>query len=70
MAWGGSLNRDGTKYYQILRSADKTISFLEELKQFLTSDKQKVLNNTIEIITDHVNSLVEGNILDKQDSES
>jgi len=70
MAWGGTLNRDGTKYYRILRSADNTVAFLEELKHFLSKDKQEVLNKTIEIITDHINSLTDAKILDPQDSES
>ena len=70
MAWGGSLNKDGTKYYRILRSADNAVAFLEELKQFLSKDKQEVLNNAIEIVTDHINSLTDSKILDPQDSES
>ena len=65
MTFGGSLNKDGTKYYQIINASNKTVEFLESLKQYLTDDEKKTINETIEIITNHVNKLSEGKILDE-----
>ncbi|MHA1436858.1 MAG: hypothetical protein ACTSPD_04735 [Promethearchaeota archaeon] len=64
MAWGGSLNNEGTKYLRIIRSADRTIEYLEELKQFLTEQEKDSINKTIDIITDHINRLTRGKIED------
>jgi len=64
MAWGGSLNKDGTKYYRIIRAADKTIEFMEDLKQYLSDKDKKIIDKAIEVITNHINKLSEGEIKD------
>ena len=64
MAWGGSLNNEGTEYLRIIRSADKTIEYLEGLKKFLSDEEKKQISRTIDIITDHINKLTEGRIED------
>ena len=33
MAWGGSLNKDGSDHIRNLREADNVLKFLERLKQ-------------------------------------
>ena len=53
MAWGGSLNEEGSNHVRNLREADKVIKFLESLKQELNDkEKQKVLE-IIDIIVKH-----------------
>ena len=62
MAWGGSLNSDGSKYYRIVRKADKAVEFLENLKKYLNQEEQVQVSKTIDIIVDHINSLSEGKV--------
>ncbi|MFX0047371.1 MAG: hypothetical protein ACFE8G_04300 [Candidatus Hermodarchaeota archaeon] len=53
MAWGGSLNKEGSNHVRNLREADKVIKFLESLKRELNDkEKQKVLE-MIDIIVKH-----------------
>ncbi|TFF95939.1 MAG: hypothetical protein EU544_01695 [Promethearchaeota archaeon] len=59
MAWGGSLNKNGTKYYRIIRSVEKTIRCLEDLKPIFEEEEQKTLEKTIQIIVDYIDSLTE-----------
>ena len=40
MAWGGSLNKEGSDYVRNLRDADKALKFLEGLKRKL-NEKEK-----------------------------
>jgi len=62
MAWGGSFNNEATEYLRIIRAADRTIEYLESLKEFLTKEEKETINKTIEIITLHINRLTEGRI--------
>ena len=64
MAFGGSLNKNGTKYYRIIREADRTAKYLEDLKQYLTPDEREQVSKTIDIIVNHVDKLSEGKIED------
>jgi len=50
MAWGGSLNKDGSDHLRNLREADKAIKFLEGLKRELTDKEKQVVSDTINII--------------------
>jgi len=50
MAWGGSLNKDGSDYVRNLRDADKVIKFLEELKSELNDEEKQLVSDTINII--------------------
>ena len=44
MAWGGSLNKEGSDHLRNLRKADSAVKFLEELKRKLNDkEKQKVM---------------------------
>ena len=53
MAWGGSLNKDGSDYIRNLREADNVIKFLERLKQELTDKEKQIVLDTINIIVNH-----------------
>jgi hypothetical protein len=54
MAWGGSLNKDGSDHIRILREADKVIGFLESLKEDLNLEEQASISKAIEIITEFI----------------
>ncbi len=64
MAWGGSLNKEGSKYLRLVREADRIANYLENLKQYLKKEEQLQINRTIEIIVNHINDLSEGKIKD------
>jgi len=53
MAWGGSLNKEGSDHLRNLREADKVIKFLEKFKEDLSDAEKKLISNVIEIIVDH-----------------
>jgi hypothetical protein len=50
MAWGGSLNKDGSDHLRNLREADKVIKFLEGLKGKISDKEKKIVSGTINII--------------------
>ena len=50
MAWGGSLNKDGSDYMRNLRDADKVLKFLEGLKSELNDEEKQIISDTINII--------------------
>ena len=53
MAWGGSLNKEGSDHVRNLREADKVMKFLEKLKQELNDEEKQIFSNTIDIIVNH-----------------
>ena len=53
MAWGGSLNKDGSNYVRNLREADKAIKFLEGLKGELNDEEKQIVSDTINIIVNY-----------------
>ncbi len=55
MAWGGSLNKEGSDYVRNLRDADKTIKFLEGFKRDLNDEEKQIVSDTINIIVNHYN---------------
>jgi hypothetical protein len=55
MAWGGSLNKEGSDYVRNLREADKALKFLEGLKRKLDEKKKQIVSDTINIIVNHYN---------------
>ncbi|MFX1304190.1 MAG: hypothetical protein ACFE9X_12615 [Promethearchaeota archaeon] len=59
MAWGGSLNKNGSDYIRKLREADRVVAFLENLKEDLKPDEQANFSRTIEIITDYYSKISE-----------
>ena len=63
MAWGGSLNKDGSDHLRKLRDADRAIKFLEELKSKLIDEEKQIVSDTINII---VNKFTKGSKNDSQ----
>ncbi len=55
MAWGGSLNKEGSDYMRNLRDADKALKFLEGLKRKLNEKEKQIVSDTIIIIVNHYN---------------
>ena len=53
MAWGGSLNKDGSDYVRNLREADKAIKFLEGLKSEINDKEKQIVSDTINIIVNY-----------------
>ena len=53
VAWGGSLNKDGSDYLRNLRDADKALKFLEGLKRELNDEEKQIVSDTINIIVNH-----------------
>ena len=64
MAWGGFLNREGTERLRVIRSAERTIDYLESLKEFLNKEEFETIKKTIDIINFHINRYMEGKIED------
>jgi len=59
MAWGGSLNKDGSDYIRMLREADRVIAFLESLKEDLNAKERANFSRTIEIIVEYISKISE-----------
>lgn len=61
MAWGGSLNSDGSDYIRKVMEAEKIVKYLESLKEEVTSEERKNFEKTIRIITKYVMNLTQDN---------
>jgi len=59
MAWGGSLNKEGSNHIRKLREADKVIGFLENFKKDLNPKEKENFTKTIEIITEYITKISE-----------
>lgn len=59
MAWGGSLNKEGSDYLRKLKEAEKVIAFLENLKIDLKPKDQENIKRTIELIIDFITNISE-----------
>ena len=59
MAWGGSLNRDGSDYIRKLKEVEKILHFLESFKKRLKNEEKEKVVAVIEIITNHFKNLFE-----------
>ena len=57
MAWGGSLNQDGSDYIRKLKEVEKILHFLEIFKKSLKDEEKKKVAEVIDIITDHFKML-------------
>jgi hypothetical protein len=53
MAWGGSLNKEGSDHLRNLREADNVIKFLERLKQEINDKEKEIASDIINIIVNH-----------------
>ncbi len=65
--WGGSLNKKGTNYLRKIHDAEKAVKFLEAFKQLLEEKEKKVVNETINLIVDYINTLGENEKLEEND---
>jgi hypothetical protein len=61
MAWGGSLNKEGSNHIRKLREADKVVGFLEKFKKNLNTLEKKNISKTIDIITEYIAKISEKN---------
>jgi len=54
MAWGGFIDKDGSQYLKNMAMAEKTLNYLEFLKKELNSEEKIIVEKTIQIICDHI----------------
>lgn len=59
MAWGGFIDKDGSQYLKKMAKAEKTLKYLELLKNELSSEEKIIVEKTIQIICDYINNLRE-----------
>ncbi|TFG18189.1 MAG: hypothetical protein EU531_00750 [Promethearchaeota archaeon] len=59
MAWGGSLNRDGSDYIRKLKEVEKILHFLESFQKRLKNEEKEKVIEVIEIITNNFKNLFE-----------
>jgi hypothetical protein len=57
LAWGGSLNKDGSDYIRKLKEVEKILHFLETFKKSLKYEEKKKVAEVIDIITEHFKTL-------------
>ena len=50
MAWGGSLNKEGSDHIREIRQADNVVKFLEKFKEKLDKEEKMKFDAVIEII--------------------
>lgn len=53
MAWGGSLNKEGSDHIRELQEADKVLKFLEKFKEKLNNEQKANVTKVIDIIVKH-----------------
>ncbi len=53
MAWGGSLNREGSEYLKEVVKAESAIEFLDRFKSKLDSKGKEIVNKTINLISNY-----------------
>lgn len=53
MAWGGSLNQEGSNHLRNLREADNVLKFLEGFKRKLNENEKQKIADAIDIIVNH-----------------
>ncbi len=53
MAWGGSLNKDGSDHIRKLKEVEKILIFLENFQKSLKDEDCKKVSEVIDIITDY-----------------
>ena len=53
MAWGGSLNQEGSNHLRNLREVDNVLKFLEGFKRKLNEKEKQKIANAINIIVNH-----------------
>jgi len=53
MAWGGSLNKEGSDHLRNLREIDNLIKFLEKFKRKLNENEAQSISEAINIIVNY-----------------
>ncbi len=53
MAWGGSLNQEGSNHLRNLREVDNVLKFLEGFKRKLNEKEKQKIADAIDIIINH-----------------
>ena len=53
MAWGGSLNKEGSNHLRNLREVDNVLKFLEGFKRKLNENEKQKISDAIDIIVNH-----------------
>ena len=53
MAWGGSLNQEGSNHLRDLREVDSVLKFLEGFKRKLNEKEKQKIADVINIIVNH-----------------
>lgn len=53
MAWGGSLNQEGSNHLRNLREVDNVLKFLEGFKRKLNEKEKQKISDAINIIVNH-----------------
>ena len=53
MAWGGSLNQEGSNHLRNLREVDNVLKFLEGFKLKLNENEKLKISDAIDIIVNH-----------------
>ena len=53
MAWGGSLNQEGSNHLRNLREVDNVLKFLEGFKRKLNENEKQKIEDAIDIIVNH-----------------
>ena len=53
MAWGGSLNQEGSNHLRNLREVDNVLKFLEGFKRKLNEKENQKIADAIDIIINH-----------------
>jgi len=54
MAWGGFIDKDGSQYLKNMAMVEKTLKYLELLKKELNSEEKIIVEKTIQIICDQI----------------
>ena len=53
MAWGGSLNKEGSNHLRDLREVDNVLKFLEGFKRKLNEKEKQKISDAIDIIVNY-----------------
>jgi hypothetical protein len=62
MAWGGFMDKNSSDYLRLLAKIERTIQNLEELSKYVSSEKQSLVRQTIEILSDLPGTLQEDRV--------
>ncbi len=52
VAWGGFVDKNSSNYLRLLAKIERTIQNLEEILKYTPSEKQSILQQAIELLSD------------------